>query len=109
MVQRTCGAAMPTMTAAQPGASIRAAGRNVWNKVSSLVYLPALLVPAVALLLVGAGWATGWGGVDFAGSLTSLRFVTIGPLAVGDDRGIPRRGAGAPCAASTTRGPWPSP
>jgi sterol desaturase/sphingolipid hydroxylase (fatty acid hydroxylase superfamily) len=64
-----------------PGASVRAAGRKVWNTTSSLIYLPALLVPALALLLVGAGWATGWGGADFAGSLTSLRVVTIGPLA----------------------------
>lgn len=30
-------------------------------------------------ILVGIGWATGWGGVDFAGSLTNLRFVTAGP------------------------------
>ena len=82
MVQRTCGAAMPAMTTAKPGASIRAAGRNVWNRVSSLIYVPALLVPAFALVLVGAGWATRWGGVDFADSLTSLRFVTIGPLGV---------------------------
>jgi len=64
-----------------PGASVRAAGRKVWNTTSSLIYLPALLVPALALLLVGAGGATGWGGADFAGSLTSLRVVTIGPLA----------------------------
>ncbi len=63
-------------------ASIRAVGRKVWCRVSSLIYVPALLVPAFALLLVGAGWATQWGGVDFAGSLTSLRFVTVGPLAV---------------------------
>jgi sterol desaturase/sphingolipid hydroxylase (fatty acid hydroxylase superfamily) len=82
MVQWTLGAATPTMTMAKPGASLRAAGRKVWSKVSSRIYLPALLVPALALLLVGAGWATRWGGVDFAGSLTSLRFVTVGPLAV---------------------------
>jgi sterol desaturase/sphingolipid hydroxylase (fatty acid hydroxylase superfamily) len=82
MVQRTLGAATPTMTMAKPGASFGAAGRKVWSKVSSLIYLPALLVPALALLLVGAGRATRWGGVDFAGSLTSLRFVTVGPLAV---------------------------
>ncbi len=82
MVQRALGAATPTMTMAKPGASLGAAGGKVWSKVSSLIYLPALLVPALALLLVGAGWATRWGGVDFAGSLTSLRFVTVGPLAV---------------------------
>jgi sterol desaturase/sphingolipid hydroxylase (fatty acid hydroxylase superfamily) len=80
MVQRTYGAAMPTMTMAKPGASI-SAGRKIWNKVSSLVYLPALLIPALAVVLVGAGWATRWGGADFASSLTSLRVETIGPLA----------------------------
>ena len=82
MVQETCGTSMPAVTETKPRASIRVAGRKVWLRVSSLVYVPALLVPAFALLLVGAGWATGWGGVDFAGSLTSLRFVTVGPLAV---------------------------
>ena len=81
MAQRTYEAATPTMAAAKPGTSIRAAGRKSWQRVSSLVYLPALLVPALALLLVGVGWATHWGGVDFGGSLTSLRAVTIGPLA----------------------------
>jgi sterol desaturase/sphingolipid hydroxylase (fatty acid hydroxylase superfamily) len=81
MTQETCVVAMPTTTMAKPDASIRAAGRKVWTRLSSLIYLPALLIPAFALLLVGAGWATRWGGVDFAGSLTSLRVVTIGPLA----------------------------
>jgi sterol desaturase/sphingolipid hydroxylase (fatty acid hydroxylase superfamily) len=82
MVQRALGTATPTMTMAKPGASLRAAVRKVWSKASSRIYLPALLVPAFALLLVGAGWATRWGGVDFAGSLTDLRFETVGPLAV---------------------------
>jgi sterol desaturase/sphingolipid hydroxylase (fatty acid hydroxylase superfamily) len=81
MLRATRGAAMPTTPTAKPRPSIRAAGRTVWDKVSSFLYLPALLVPALALLLVGAGWATGWGGVNFAGSLTSLRAETIGPLA----------------------------
>jgi sterol desaturase/sphingolipid hydroxylase (fatty acid hydroxylase superfamily) len=81
MAQRTYEATTPTMTAAKPGTSIRAAGGRVWQRVSSLVYLPALLIPAVALLLVGVGWSTHWGGVDFGSSLTSLRAVTIGPLA----------------------------
>jgi sterol desaturase/sphingolipid hydroxylase (fatty acid hydroxylase superfamily) len=82
MAQRTYEAATPTMTAAKHGASIRARGGRVWQRVSSLIYLPALLIPTLALLLVGVGWATHWGGVDFGGSLTSLRAVTIGPLAV---------------------------
>ena len=82
MAQRTYEAATPTMAAAKPVSSIRVAGGRVWQRVSSLVYLPALLIPAFALILVGVGWATHWGGVDFGGSLTSLRAVTIGPLAV---------------------------
>jgi sterol desaturase/sphingolipid hydroxylase (fatty acid hydroxylase superfamily) len=49
---------------------------------SSRVYLPALSVPALALTLVGIGWSSGWGGAGFAGSLTSLRIVVIGPLAL---------------------------
>jgi sterol desaturase/sphingolipid hydroxylase (fatty acid hydroxylase superfamily) len=81
MAQRTYEAATPTTTAAKPGTSIRAAGERAWQRISSFVYLPALLIPALALLLVGVGWATHWGGVDFGGSLTSLRAVTIGPLA----------------------------
>jgi sterol desaturase/sphingolipid hydroxylase (fatty acid hydroxylase superfamily) len=32
--------------------------------------------------LVGIGWSSGWGGAAFAGSLTSLRVVVIGPLAL---------------------------
>ncbi|MDX6310307.1 MAG: hypothetical protein QOI06_3353 [Nocardioidaceae bacterium] len=81
MAQRTYEAATPTTTAAKPGTSLRAAGGKVWEWVSSHIYLPALLIPALALVLVGVGWATHWGGVDFGGSLTSLRAVTIGPLA----------------------------
>jgi sterol desaturase/sphingolipid hydroxylase (fatty acid hydroxylase superfamily) len=57
-------------------------GATVRSRLSSRVYLPALLVPAAGLALVGAGWATGWGGVDFGRSLTALRLVTVGPLAV---------------------------
>jgi sterol desaturase/sphingolipid hydroxylase (fatty acid hydroxylase superfamily) len=51
--------------------------------VSSRVYVPALVIPAIALLLVGAGWVSRWGGVDFTASLRNLRFETAGPLAIG--------------------------
>jgi sterol desaturase/sphingolipid hydroxylase (fatty acid hydroxylase superfamily) len=64
-----------------PGVSAGTAGRKVSPEVSSLIYIPAFLVPAFALLLVGIGWSTGWGGADFADSLTSLRVAVIGPLA----------------------------
>jgi sterol desaturase/sphingolipid hydroxylase (fatty acid hydroxylase superfamily) len=80
MLQKTVGAGRPTT--AKRGDFLRAAGRKIWHKVSSTIYVPALLIPALALLLAGVGWATRWGGVDFAASLTSLRFVTVGPLAV---------------------------
>lgn len=70
------------LRSSRPSASVRALGRSIWAAVSARVYVPALLIPAVALVLVGVGWATGWGGVEFAGSLTNLRFVTVGPLAV---------------------------
>jgi sterol desaturase/sphingolipid hydroxylase (fatty acid hydroxylase superfamily) len=81
MVQRTWSA-MPTMTIATPRASTRATSRKLWYEVSSRIYLPALLVPASALLLVGAGWATRWGGADFGASLTSLHVEFVGPLAI---------------------------
>lgn len=82
MAQRTYQAATPTTTTpAERGTSIRATGGRVWGAVSSSIYLPALLIPALALVLVGIGWTTQWGGVNFGDSLTSLRAVTIGPLA----------------------------
>ena len=81
MADKTSGCSVPTMAAGQPDAAIRAAGRQLWSRLSARVYVPALLVPALAVGLLGLGWATRWGGADFASSLTSLRVVTIGPLA----------------------------
>ena len=49
---------------------------------TSRVYLPACLIALVAALLVGVGWSTHWGGDAFAGSLTSLRVVIVGPAAL---------------------------
>jgi sterol desaturase/sphingolipid hydroxylase (fatty acid hydroxylase superfamily) len=43
------------------------------------VYLPACAIAAAALALVVVGWVTGWGGADFAGSVTLLRAVVAGP------------------------------
>lgn len=71
----------PTVSRAKRGSLIGAAVGKVWHRVSSFVYVPALLIPAIAVALVGAGWATGWGGVGFARSVTTLRAETIGPLA----------------------------
>jgi len=50
---------------------------------SSRVYLPAVGIAALAAILVGIGWSDQWGGERFTGSLTSLRVVLIGPLALG--------------------------
>jgi sterol desaturase/sphingolipid hydroxylase (fatty acid hydroxylase superfamily) len=82
MGQPTCRTAMRETMGGKPVMAVRVSGRKMWDEVSSLVYLPAFVVPGVALLLVGAGWATRWGGADFAGSLTSLRVATIGPVAL---------------------------
>jgi len=47
---------------------------------SSRAYLPAFSVAAVAVALVGIGWASGWGGANFTASMTSLRVIVAGPL-----------------------------
>src|ERR1700722_10443918 len=47
---------------------------------SSCVYLPAVSIAALAAVLVGIGWSNRWGGADFAGAMTSLRVVVVGPL-----------------------------
>jgi sterol desaturase/sphingolipid hydroxylase (fatty acid hydroxylase superfamily) len=54
-----------------------------WIALSSRVYLPAAGVAAVAVALVGIGWSSHWGGERFAGSLTSLRVVLVGPVTLG--------------------------
>lgn len=83
MLQKTDGAVPPMATVdRQPGDDTPGAGRKVRSRLASHVYVPALLIPAVGVLLIGAGWATGWGGVDFVGSLSTTRLVTAGPLAV---------------------------
>jgi sterol desaturase/sphingolipid hydroxylase (fatty acid hydroxylase superfamily) len=53
---------------------------RLWSALSSRVYLPACSVAAAAVILIGVGWATDWGGADFAGSMTSLRAVVVGPV-----------------------------
>ncbi|MGA3220065.1 MAG: sterol desaturase family protein [Acidimicrobiales bacterium] len=58
--------------------SRRASGLRL--ALSSRVYLPACSIVVVAAVLIGIGWANDWGGADFAGSMTSLRVVVIGPI-----------------------------
>lgn len=48
--------------------------------VSSRLYVPAFSIVAIAVLLVGIGWANRWGGDSFTGSMTSLRVVVAGPV-----------------------------
>jgi sterol desaturase/sphingolipid hydroxylase (fatty acid hydroxylase superfamily) len=49
---------------------------------STRVYLPACAVAAFALLLIGAGWALGWGDASFTDSAFALRVVVAGPAAL---------------------------
>ena len=55
-----------------------ASGRRL--ALSSRVYLPAFSIAAVAVVLVGIGFANRWGGSDFSGSMTDLRTVVAGPI-----------------------------
>ena len=54
--------------------------RRAQVALSSRVYLPACSIAALAAVLVGIGWSNRWGGADFAGAMTSLRVVVVGPL-----------------------------
>ena len=82
MAQRTFEATSATRTESRAGTSTRPVGSRARRRLSSRIYLPALVIPSLGLILVGVGWSTHWGGLDFAASLTSVRAVTIGPLAV---------------------------
>ena len=46
------------------------------------VYLPALAITAAGAAFIAIGWISRWGGADFAGTLTSLRVVAIGPVSL---------------------------
>ena len=60
------------------GASLRESGRRTFD-VSKRMYVPAVAVASVAIVLVLFGWLSNWGGTSFAGSMTSLRVVVVGP------------------------------
>jgi len=53
--------------------------RRLKLAVSSRVYVPACVIAVAAGVLLWVGWATAWGGSDFAGSVVSLRAVVAGP------------------------------
>src|SRR5580698_5895947 len=61
-----------------------AAGARAESQVRlwSRLYLPAFSVAALAILLIALGWSEGWGGENFTGSVTLLRVVLVGPLAL---------------------------
>jgi sterol desaturase/sphingolipid hydroxylase (fatty acid hydroxylase superfamily) len=54
--------------------------RRLRSALCSRVYLPACSIAAVAVILIGVGWATRWGGARFADSATSLHAVVAGPV-----------------------------
>ena len=73
----------PARAGARAPRAVEHAAREVSRPRSALlsrVYLPACLIAAGAVILIGVGWATGWGGARFADSATSLRAVVAGPL-----------------------------
>jgi len=43
-------------------------------------YLPAFVIVAVAIFLVGIGWSNRWGGPGLSSSMTRLRVVVVGPM-----------------------------
>jgi sterol desaturase/sphingolipid hydroxylase (fatty acid hydroxylase superfamily) len=49
----------------------------------SQVYLPACSVALLAAGLVVIGWFNHWGGADFAGAMSNLHVVEIGPVTLG--------------------------
>ena len=51
-------------------------------RLRSRLYLPAFSIAALALILIALGWSEGWGGKNFTGSVTLLRVVLVGPLAL---------------------------
>ena len=51
---------------------------RLWSR----LYLPAFSVAALALVLIALGWSEHWDGENFTGSVTLLRVVLVGPLAL---------------------------
>lgn len=72
--------ARPVGLLAAPGQRVTAKAKEASRALTSRVYLPALSILCVAIALVGIGWANGWGGWDFAASVTALRVILIGPV-----------------------------
>ncbi len=58
--------------------TLRAAAASI----TAHVYVPACLIVAFAAALIGFGWATGWGGDSYGGSVQLLRVVVLGPISL---------------------------
>jgi sterol desaturase/sphingolipid hydroxylase (fatty acid hydroxylase superfamily) len=54
--------------------------RTMARALASRLYLPAFSIMAVAVTLTAIGLASRWGGASFAGAMTSLRVVAVGPV-----------------------------
>jgi sterol desaturase/sphingolipid hydroxylase (fatty acid hydroxylase superfamily) len=74
--------ARPRAGVPRPRGGRAAARPDRATKASSRVYLPAVAVAATAALLIGAGWASGWGDASYGKSVGALRLVVAGPLAL---------------------------
>jgi sterol desaturase/sphingolipid hydroxylase (fatty acid hydroxylase superfamily) len=83
-VRSLAPAPAPAPVAVAAEAERRSRGANGTRRaLSERVYLPACSIAAVAVVLVGIGWANHWGGAEFTGSMTNLRVVLVGPLTLG--------------------------
>lgn len=71
---------VPLWPSTSPTPARRRAALLRLRTLTGRIYVPALLVVAAAVTLVGIGWSTAWGGGDFAGSTGALRVVALGPL-----------------------------
>lgn len=82
--QVAVGVLAPPLPRPLPAVPVPAgAGRGpARRRLTSRVYLPACLIAALAAALVGVGWATGFGGADFARYMTNVRVVVVGPVSL---------------------------
>jgi sterol desaturase/sphingolipid hydroxylase (fatty acid hydroxylase superfamily) len=70
----------PTETEQEEEAALGRAGSQVHLR--PRFYLPAFSIAGLAVVLIALGWSEGWGGKNFTGSVTLLRVVLVGPLAL---------------------------
>jgi len=58
----------------------KARGAGLAARVSSRVYVPAVLIGLLAVALATIGWASHFGGASYASSTSALRVVLVGPV-----------------------------